>query len=441
MITKRNFFLAGILLLLLSCVEEVPITEDRFIKIYGKELASNGKAIIERANGELLLLGDVGVPAFDFTNVGGNVVVGKVSEQSPAIIVANPEGNQKFIRSFPIAQMDMGIISADIQDRGQFISMVENDDGSYFAIGEWSGMDIYVGPPVDFTIDFDTYRSKLPFYARLTSSLEIIEIHSFNGEAGWDEILHQDPVLKKAPDGDVVIMNGIGATYQSPSPNCTGFPFKFEGFSILKMNSQGDTILYKNYYPQDNVSIKMGRDFLFDEEGNIYVFGQRNSSLVIFVVEKASDYSELGYYNIDGLGQPCFYANDLFILNLSSNEIGVIYSDAPDKVQYVKINNSQKSTPINISLELDEYARAAIRAENGDIIVYTELVSTSKVPKGYLYRLTSSGTRKFRVEIDGIPGDVKETSDGSLLVLHNPIYNSQLPKMTLTKLSADGNLY
>ena len=152
----RSFSIVLLSILVISCVEEVPVDNDRFIKVFGKESGSYGSAIHEFPNGNLLLGAKIDVPAFDFTNVAGVYAIGKVVEGSIALIKADKNGMQTNLSLMPIASHETvpSLEFTDLSGRAIISQVLPTSDGGFMVLGQWRGMGVSVYMPND-TLNLD----------------------------------------------------------------------------------------------------------------------------------------------------------------------------------------------------------------------------------------------------------------------------------------------
>lgn len=179
------------------------------------------------------------------------------------------------------------------------------------------------------------------------------------------------------------------------------------------------------------------------------MIGQVNTSLWI-IVQRGQEFGQelSAYFDESGQGD-AHNNNPMFIEQFSDGEYLVVYTDPPQDTRMqifglCDVNcppQNPDTGPIIISQEVREFPRAVSITKNDEILIYTERLTNSTVPEGYLYRVDKMGNTKFRIRLEGTPGDVIESQDGTILVLSNPLFNGLIPKTRLTKLSADGTIF
>ena len=425
------FFACG----LASCVEDVPVNNDTFVKVYGKESGSFGNTLYEYPNGDILIGSKVDVPALDFTNSGGVFEIGKVIEGSPALIKVDANGNQLEMNLFPIGAHDFSpvIQISDISNLSRFKQVLPLDDGGFMIIGEWRGFDVDLFLTNDTISIVDNPNSAAPFLMRINNNFTIDFIRSFNAEEGWDQVYRVNARMKMLPDGNIGILHGF---------NIYDFDKPFQGYSFEIIDQAGNNIYYKDYY-EPIWNIKMAHDLVMTNDGTLCLIGQANDNIYFIYTDPVNPNIEWGEYldNAGNSGQP--NTNPMYIEQFDDGTFITVFTDPPQntKVCFVSADYKRSSEPIVITDLPDEYPRAFYVTQNEDVLIYTEYLAKTTVPAGYLYRINRQGERVFRIQIEGTPGDVIESADGSILVLSNPLFNGLIPKTRLTKLTADGRLY
>ena len=418
-------------ILLSSCTEELDDASPGFSKILGMESASNGSKIIERSNGDLMILGQTSVSAFDFSNSNGSLDVGELIESAVSITITDQYGNQKALRTYPISEIELhpAFSRFDIAGRGNLLDIIENSDGSYLALGEWRNIPVSIGPP--WNIEFEDSSPIVgSFLMHLSPELDLLNIRSFNTEPGWDFTYYAGARMKKLMDGNILLLLSNGFEPGSTSPS---------SFRLLTLDEAGNSLSDNKYQAADGY--KLARDFVEDENGNLVLIGQRYEEIVTYRIPLDNMSAEQSFF-VDSDGVLGSYNNNMhYITATAESGFVVVYTDPTSRVLVNHLDDTFQSL---VKFELapenqDEYPRAVAQAENGDILIYTvHLAQEGTISRGYLYRVTREGKRIFLLRVDGTPGDVAECSDGTLLVLSNPIYNGLLPKATLSKISAYG---
>jgi hypothetical protein len=421
-------------------LEEIPADDNRFIKIYGKESGSFGSTLNELPNGNLLIGGKVDVPALDFTNVGGVFDIGKVVEGAPSLIEVDPNGNQTRMNLFPIgSHLTVPEIQlSDISNKSKFLEIVQLSDGGYMVLGEWRGFDVAVsfpGYPYQVVINSDeSPNTTAPFLMKLNSDMSIDFIRSMNGEANWDLVYRSKAIIRMLSDGSIGILHGL---------NVYDPIYGFEGYSFLKIDQQGDTLYFKDYF-EPVFDTKLAHDFILNDNGDLCLIGQANNRIYFIFIEPSNDELEYAeFIDNSGMRGNNPNTNSMFLEQFNDKSFVAVYTDPPQdtRIRFVSGDYSASGEPIIISDLENEYPRAVYITENEDILIYTVYLANASVPSGFLYRVTREGKRIFRIRLEGSPGDVIEAKDGTILALSNPLFNGLIPKTRLTKLSADGRVY
>lgn len=433
-IIRLSFTLS--LFILISCETEVPIDNNNFIKIFGKESGSFGGSILELPDGRIILSGKVDVPAQDFINSGGVLVVNKVIEGSMAIIEADKNGNLLNMNLLPVS--DHYTVPEfqmfDIADKAKIDDLIPTDDGGYMIIGQWRGIKIIL--PTD-TIEASALSTS-PFLMKVNSNLTIEFIRSFNGELGWDEVYRIHPIMHKLPNDNLGILMGFGIYTK---PNDESLDTLFHGYSFIEIDQNGNEVSF-NEFKDLTKAQKMAHDFTMSNNGEVILVGQQDNEFLATRINLDSGTEFARPFDDSGIGGTFPNINPMFIQPFGDGEYLMVYTHPPNDVLLNFLSEDLFSKQaIKINSRNNEYPRAVYITSNQEILVYTEFLEQSDLPAGYLYRLDRQGKRKFRIRIDGTPGDVIEAKDGTILVLSNPLFNGVIPKMRLTKYSADGNLF
>jgi hypothetical protein len=413
-------------------VEEVA-PDPGFIKVLGKQGSSSGNKLLELPNGDLLIAGKLGVPAFDIKQTTDDILFGRAQDLAPTIMITDKSGNIKKIRSYPINEWiihnDIFQVS-DFADKASFIDVVQMDDGGYFALGQFSAFTFKV--PSEGYIRNDT-QVQSPFLMKLNANLDMEFFRSFNGEEGWDTVFHIVPKMKKLNDGNLLILFGLDKY----------LPFSKEdniGYSLLKLSPEGKTLAFRKYPGQ-----KYAQNLSLDDQGNIILIGQDGAFYSCFKIPLGSLEMDdfLNYEQSYSFGNP-WKVNEMFVYPQPDNTYYVIYAKNDNGIRFEKLDSDFKYLKgfDLVGNNSQEYPRAAYETKSGEYLVYSEWLDDNlEVSQGFLYKLNQNNEILFKIPFEGIPGDAIEYSDGSLLVMSNATYNNLLLKVTITKLSADGKIY
>ena len=439
---KRLIHLILILVFLCGCIDEVTDSTDRFVKIFGKEQSSFGNKLYQLPNGDILIAGTIGNAPFDITSVGEQVTPGESEIRTPGLIWADQGGNLKYMQSFAYDQVQTvpGIDITGLEDRAEFLDLEVADNGDIIVIGQWT----QIIAEVDNGSGDITYENvSFPFYSKISSNFEFLSTHQYMGEPGWDGVLRFTPLMSKLDDGSVALISGVVS-------ESIGLPLP-TGYSYTNINVNLDTIATDR--TTDLTQAKFIRGFDIDRNNNFVGIGTLGGNLAVFRTPISSmngslQIDEQSYIvDTDGVNREGTNQNPMYVFHVEEGGYVLIYPRPNTEVifTYLTEDFQPRSTPVRIEVDGDntlEYPRAAIRLSNGDFVLYNaHLVDNSYVVNGFLYRITLDGEIVFRMSIEGAPGDVIESQDGNLLVLSNPVYNGQLTKTTLTKMSIDGKLY
>lgn len=435
----KNLTYIGFLFMvsLLSCVEDVQ-PDPGYIKVIGKQGSSSGNKLLELPNGDIMIAGKLGVPAFDITQTTDDLLFGRAQDLAPTLVITDKAGNVKQIRSYPISgiQSNSFIQVSDYEDKASFIDIVPMGDGGYYALGQFSGFTFSV--PNEGILNDNKPNNVSPFLMKLNANLEMEFFRSLNAGPGWDTIFHVMPRIMKLPepDGNLLVLLG----FDNPRPY---LDFSKLGFSLLKLNAAGDTLSYRNY---PGSGVKFANNMNLDTHENLVLIGQKDNMLACFTIPLDSlgskTYQEVSYpFNDSGAGG--FNTNDSYIFPIPGDKFFTVYSQPINAVVVRLLDHT--FTPIVSEFDItgqstSEYARVVTQTSNGDYLIYTEWLEQPEL-KGFLYRITQQQQVLWRIPLDGIPGDVMENSDGTILAMSNRTYNNLLLKITLTKLSADGKVF
>jgi hypothetical protein len=428
----------GFALVVFSCVEEIPADNKNFVKYFGQENGSFGSSLYEYPSGNLIIGGKVDVPAFDYENVGGSFVVGKVAEGTMALIESDKNGNQINFSPLPVAAHETvpEVILEDISGKSLVNEVIPTSDGGFIISAEWRGINatlIIDGQTFEF---FDNPSVTAPFLIKVSKDRVIEFIHSFNGEIGWDGTYHAQAKIRLLPDGSIGVLLGVNV-YDF---NQAAFDL-FEGYTFLKLNQQGETLFYRDFHEPES-QVKLVRDYVIDDNDNFIGIGQYDNLIQLFVFNlNAPENESILPIDDSGVRPGTPNNNDFFIEAFSDGSYVATYPNPPSEVRYVFITSDLTIGSPLIFTRANEYPRALEVTANDHFLIYTENLSPDNFKEGFLYKFDKAGNRKFKLRFEGTPGDVIESQDGSYLVLSNPLFNGLIPKARLTKLSKDGKTY
>jgi len=426
-------FLVG----LFSCVEDVQ-PDLGYIKVIGKQGSSSGNKLLGLPNGDIMIAGKLGVPAFDITQTTDDLLFGRAQDLAPTLVITDKAGNVKQIRSYPIHDLVLnGFVQvSDYEDKASFLDIVPMGDGGYYALGQFSGFTFSV--PTEGIVNDNKPTNVSPFLMKLNANLDMEFFRSLNAGPGWDTIFHVMPRIMRLPDPDGSLLVLLG--FDNPRPFTD---FSKLGFSLLKLDASGDTVSYQNY-PYNGV--KFSTNMTLDEHNNLVLIGQKDDMLTCFRLPLDSLGSltfQEDTYKFNAAGAQGFNTNESYIFPVPGNKFFTVFTQPVSEVMVRLLDNSftPMGSPVDITgNNVSEYPRAATQTNNGDYLIYTEWLDQSEL-KGFLYRVSQQQQVLWRIPLDGIPGDVMENTDGTILAMSNRTYNNLLLKITLTKLSADGNIF
>ncbi len=426
----------AIVVLLTSCLEQVDLEQSTFVKVIGKEGSSTGGVILELNNGDLMILGELGVAAHEPNTNGDFFDIDALEDQAPFIAITDPNGNLKLSRSYPIEDLELPFGEVlNAPDKSRFTHVVQYPDGSFTILGQFRDVDV-VFNGITFESD-PTRQIENPFILDLDPELNVVNYHWLNAEV-FDSVGYFRPRIKMMENGVACIMIGIKFRIQDDPGAPLGFDFltKQAGSSPGKIGAIGVSGFLKHAY-----------DFDLTSDNNLVILGQTDDYISGHRVpfsDVRDAQEEIFRIDDDGVSFG-MNSNTHFISYLEEDGgYAITYTDAPSKVifRYLNSDFSYDGGEINLG-NLDKLTgpvrspRAMARAANGDFLVLT--IEIGNNTNSTLFRVNRAGV-VFQRPIDGVPGSVIEASDGGIVVTTNPIYNGQLPKIKLQKLDANGRL-
>lgn len=430
-----------ILIALVSCLEKVDFEQDQYVKVLGLEGSAIAERIIELENGDIMVLGKLGVAAHDILSGPNGPEFLSVEDQAPFIAITDRNGNIKRIEAYPIEayELEYAIVS-NIENKATFKDIIPDPQGGYTVLVELRNFDIVLEEPIQIEILSNPNQQVTNhLLLKLDSDFKIIKMISINCESDWDFIYRPHAVIKELPNNEIGVLLGIKAF---PSDN-----FRFGGYSFLRMNHNLEVLARGDDFNRDG--IKFSHDFDVDDQNRIILIGQRNYSTVLYrfpmenMTYEAEEYEEIDYATNQ------INTNEHFIISHEDGGSTMLYTRSSSDVLFQRRgpNLNYKGPPVNLPNPsqlkgLIRVPRAFYQTMNGDFLVYNLHIPDSQEPiEGYLHRISNSGDPIWSIKIEGTPGDVIETNTGDILVASNTVYNGLLHRVNLIKLNANGELY
>lgn len=430
-----------------ACLEQVDFKQNQFVKVLGKEGTSIAERVIELKNGDLMVLGRMGVAAHDLESTGAGFNVNRVEDQGPFIAILDHNGNLKDLRIYPVQDLNLPFIElSDIRNQTTFLDIVELSQGGYAVLAEIRGFDYTITLANDTISNQNepTNQNSTPILFELDGELNVQSVRSFNGDEDWDQqFLRTTAIMKPISESEIGILFRYKVTLEEHPV----------GYSMYVLDHQLNTTAYENF----DQSLKFGYDFDVNQSGDIAVLG----------LEREFDVPVTDYINVYEFGNGDLTAsehkiridddgeelvsvnrNEHFIRALPDGNYGIIYTDPgyeirmaiwnpeTDEVTSVEIDNTQSFS------DFIRAPRAVHVMDNGDLLAYIiNIPNTGGSISGHLYRLSPEGQIVFSRQIEGTPGDVVELADGGIMLVTNDQYNGLLQRIHVIKLDAHGNLH
>ncbi len=432
-------------IILSSCLEEVKYEQDQFVKILGLEGSSIGEKIIELDNGDLMILGEMGIAAHEVESTNIGVQLTEVEDQAPFIAITDPNGNLKRLRMYPIEDFQLNYFKVlNTTNRTTFKTIIPVSDG-YVVLAQLFDFDFELSIPgaalyTDLSKPGDFNYAPLLF--KLDQKFNITELHSFNGQSNdLPEFSRSKTSMKPLPGGEIGILFGSKISLQN------GFA---AGYSFLRLTEKLDTIELAEDF--DSGSQKLAYDFDLGGDNFLNVLGSQDNNIYLYKLPLDAlrkENERATFINFSGQFPGNFNTNEHFVKTMDNENTLLVYTHPSSRSINAAILNPSGVELQNIEIGKGEDFNGEIRAPravfemaNGDLLVYVLNIPDDASPVyGYLYRYTIKGELIFRKRIDGTPGDMIETKDGNIVVLSNSIYNGILQRIHLYKLNAYGELY
>ncbi len=431
-----------LLSLFFSCQEEIKYEEEQYKRIIGFEGSSIVEQITELDNGDLMMIGKIGVSAHSLISTVTGVEINEVEDQGPFIAITDHNGYVKKIKSYPLEDFEKidEIKVFNMPNKLTFMDILKNPNGGYHVLGELSGFDFQVTIP---QLGIDTLMESIPGYSQRTpllfeldEHLEIQKIISFNAYEGWDFIIRNKPIMKPLSEDEFIILFCNKQTLL-PAANI--------GYSFFHLTHQLDTLgLYENF---DNSNDKFAYDFDI-HDGQITVLGTEGGGFYLYQHDMNSQFSVTNSRYVSEDGEAGSNTNPHYLRVLANGNLGAIYTD-PFNVIKGDIYNAQLEPIYKFEIDGAFPGTTTIRAPrafaemaNGDLLLYSIVIPDNDDPiSGQVIRTTQTGENIFNLNIAGSPGDVLELSDGQILFASNAVHNELLQRITLYKVNQNGTLY
>lgn len=419
-----------------GCLEQVDYEMDQYVKVLGLEGAAIAERLIPLANGDIMVLGKMGVAAHEIESTAIGPEIKELEDQASMIAITDSNGNLNFLKMYPLEDFDLKFIDVfNFENRTTFKYIEPLSMGGYAVMAEVRGFDFNINiPGVINTTDISQSGSTnfAPILFRLDDQFNVTEVRSFNAGPDWDgQYFLTSGVLKALPNDEIGILLGRKVLADNPI-----------GYTFIHMDGNLDTIAIADNF--DNPDGKLAYDFDIDDSEILKIFGseidggmyQYDLPLTDISIETNRRFLvEDGVFSFPN-------TNEHFTRKLKSGEFLFVYTNPRDNLILAQHGNvafrigNQEEFP-----ETNRAPRAIYEMMNGDILIYEIIIPANESPYGYLHRVKLDGTNVFSRRIDGSPGDVIETRDGNIIVAANNIYNGLNPRINLLKLDANGKLY
>ena len=446
---------------LIGCVEEVDFALDEYIKVLSLDRSSFAERVIELENGDLMILGEIGIAAFELESTGQGTQPNELEDQAPFISIADANGNLKMLRLYPIEDFeahydlsDIGLGSGpleliDFQNKTSFHNIIQTADGGYIVHAQAVGFDL-VNPitgEIDYSVPDD--QNFNDFLSRLNANFDVEQVITMQGAPGWDFTARIRGKLREIGNDQV------------------GFLLSQRQRLLDQQSSRGMTFLHL----QANLDVVKISDIELETDLIAYDFAVNQASTISFLTStdrffevfqmplnevSNANFEQSTKNSIEIAGEAVQGQNtdEQFIEQLDDGSYILVYTQPLLGIIFERRdqNFGLMNGPVSLRLE-GLYPAGTIRAtravsltQNGDILVYVlvipgnEGLDDEEPLYGELFRLAPSGISLFERRIEGIPGDVIETMDGSIVAVSNPTFNGSLQKVQITKLSASGKL-
>lgn len=437
------------ILLLAGCVEEVPFLERNWVKVLGEETNSFGERIIKLDNGDLMIFGELGIAAHDIVNPGDATEIGEIEDQGPAIFITDPNGNLKESHSWPFDNIETTYVDfLNFENATRFIDGAQSPNGGWTMLAETRNIDgIFQGDTLRSSSDaqFVTY-----FLFSLSSDFEIREIKPLNFGEDWDFRLRVRMSMKALSPTELVLFTAWNFDLSQPIGTLP------EGYDYYLVDH--DLNLKSNYPFLSPGSNKVGNNFIINSDQELVISGQVSNSngnfqtLFHTAIGSATDISTL--LDDRGTGSP-INNNEHFPIQLADGRYAATYTNAPGEIKVSVLSGAfvrertfrvgpfEKWEDPNTRTGPNRSPRAFIPLHNGDMLLLA-VYQPSTEPFAILtdlYRLSPDGEEVFHKRFEGTPGDIIETLDGHIILMTNSPYNEPFEKITIRKLSPNGEIF
>jgi hypothetical protein len=441
---KSRYLLILITTVFLACQEEIPYREERFQRIIGFEGSSQVEKIIELSNGDLMLLGKMGVSAHELKSTHVGVEIENVEDQGPFIAITDMNGNVKRLNTYPFENADTHptIEVINITNKTTFLDILENPSGGYHVLAELSGFDYAFTDPTTGTKttieSSSTFVLRTPLLFDLDEDLNVKQVKSFNGTPDWDFILRSKPRMKALPDDSFIILFNEKSEFGT---------FRNVGYSFLHLNHQLETLGW--YEDFDSPNRKGAFDFEIQDQW-VYAFAQDSGQLWLYRHDIQNDFEQVERKWINHSGEfGDWNHNEHFVKILNNRNILLVYTN-PSTIVYGNILDSDFSLFSSFEFPLPESSGSIIRVpravnemSNGDLLLYNIIipVQSNDPISSQIQRVESSGQSIFNMNVPGSPGDIIELGDGTILFGANTVHNELLQRIHLYKVDEYGQLH
>ena len=444
----KRYHLLLVLFLFAGCVEDVPFLEENWVRVLGEETNSFGERILELENGDLMVLGELGIAAFDVVNPGDATEIGEIEDQGPAIFITDANGNLKETHAWPFDDTETEFVDfINFENTTRFIDIVNDARGGWTVLAESRNFDgIINGDTIMSTASsqFVTY-----FLFSLTGDFQLKEIKPVNFGADWDLRFRIRMSMQELNESQIILFAGWNFDFSQPVGSLP------EGYDYFIIDHDLNFISnYRFLAPGTN---KLGNRFIINDQNELIISGQVSNAnghfQTLFRNPIGSTTEQTIIVDQRGTFQP-INNNEHFPIQLTDGRYAVAYTNAPGEIKVNVFDELLRSERIFSVGPFEKWEdpvartgptrspRAFIPLDNGDMLLLT-VFQPSREPFDIvtdLYRLTPTGNQVFHRRLQGTPGDIIQSQDGNIIIVTNSPYNVPFEKITIRKLSPNGKV-
>lgn len=444
---RASTYLLVLLLIATGCVEEVDVELDQYVKVLSLDRSSFAEKIVELENGDLLILGEMGTSAFDLESNGQGSEPGDLEDQAPFMAMTDQNGNLKMLRMYPFERARLAppfnfLEVLNGNNITSFLSAIPTNDGGFVIHAQSLGFD-FLDTRTGQVLESEPGRFFYNDYLiKVNANLDVVKIQTMQGYPGWDGVNRIRGNLKRLRE------NEIGFLLSQRSTLLLNQDSRSRGYTFLHLTDDLDTLRVSDVQRQSEL---IGHDFDFDGSGTLSILGTTDSNFEVFQgpINAINENSSSTVIAGDGVLNSQ-NRDENYIRRMSDGTFILVYTQPP--LGIVMEHRASDMSLINGPHFIGEasYPNFTIRAtravyitSDNQVLMYVLNIpgSADMNLSGELFKVTLSGETVFRKIIDGVPGDVIETRDGSIITASNAIYNGSLQKIHISKLNKDGELF